>query len=430
MDTIFAPATARGKAGISVVRLSGPKAHLAVLALCGDLPQLRRASVRKLIWNGIQIDEAVVVLFEQGRSFTGEAMAELHLHGSLAVMSAALRALSEQPDLRMAEPGEFTRRALEAGRLDLTQVEGLADLVESETEAQRQQALRVLTGAVGKKVDIWRAQVIRAAALLEATIDFVDEDVPVDVFPEVTDILTKLVAELRAEAEGAIIAERVRDGFEVAIVGTPNVGKSTLLNMLAGREAAIISEIAGTTRDVIEVRMDLAGLPVTVLDTAGLRQTDDVVEGIGIKRAIDRAKMADLRVFLKGGAGIPSGLTPAGDDLVVGSKADLGEGQNVDLSVSGLTGAGMDQLLAAILSRLERRMARPVTLTNARHRIAATVAALAMEKALVELAAGLHRTELAAESLRQAIRSLDVLVGRIGVENLLDEIFSSFCIGK
>ena len=430
MDTIFAPATGRGKAGIAVLRLSGPLAHDAVAALCGSLPAMQRASLRKLVWQGSQLDEALVVLFEAGRSFTGEAMAELHLHGSIAVVAATVRALSTQPGLRMAEPGEFTRRALENGRLDLSQVEGLADLVEAETEAQRKQALRVLSGAVGKRAELWRQQLIRAAALLEATIDFVDEDVPVDVMPEVDALVSGLLSDLRAEAKGVHFAERVRDGFEVAIVGPPNVGKSTLLNCLAGREAAITSEFAGTTRDIIEVRMELAGLPVTLLDTAGLRQTNDVVENIGIKRAFVRAEAADMRLFLTVDGMPLTEVSPKPGDIVLLGKADLGVTNGQAVLVSGKTGAGISQLLELISAELAGRMAGANTLTRERHRIGALEAISALEQAQVEITAGSHRTELAAESLRNAIRSLDVLVGRIGVETLLDEIFASFCIGK
>ena len=430
MDTIFAPATARGKAGISVLRLSGPEAHHAVAALCKGLPPVQRASLRKLTWMDVQIDEALVVVFDPGHSFTGEAMAELHLHGSTAVVAATLRALSAQSGLRLAEAGEFTRRALENGRLDLAQVEGLADLIDSETEAQRRQALRVLSGAVGQRAELWRGQLIRAAALLEATIDFVDEDVPVDVLPEVSGLVAGLLAELKLEADGVIIAERLREGFEVAIIGAPNVGKSTLLNCLAGREAAITSEFAGTTRDVIEVRMELAGLPVILLDTAGLRESSDAVENIGIERAIARAELADLRVFLTLDGEIPPGCAPVPGDLIVCGKADLSGTNNKTLSVSGKTGVGIPQLLEQISSKLGAQIAGSSTLTRERHRAAALDAISALELAQVEIATGAGRTELTAENLRRAIRSLDVLVGRIGVENLLDEIFFSFCIGK
>ena len=430
MDTIFAPATARGKAGLAVVRLSGQRAWDAVSALGARLPEPRRAALRRLTdAAGEVLDEALVLLFEEGASFTGERVAELHIHGSAATVGAVVRALGDMPGLRLAEPGEFTRRALENERLDLAQVEGLADLIEAETDAQRRQALRVLSGALGEKAEGWRKKLIRAAALLEATIDFADEDVPVDVAPEVLALLEALLGELRAEAEGAKAAERIREGFEVAIVGAPNAGKSTLLNILAGREAAITSEFAGTTLDVIEVRMDLAGLPVTILDTAGLRETRDTVETIGVERAIARAKAADLRVFLLGGEGEPLGLAPEPGDITVQGKADLGTLQG-GLSVSGKTGQGIAELIARITSALEPRAARAVTATRERHRQAILRAIGAMESACLEVRGGAGRTEIAAEELRTALRALDALVGRVDVEHLLDEIFASFCIGK
>ena len=430
MDTIFAPATARGRAGVAIIRLSGPKAHDAVAALCGPPPAIRRAALRKLVWLGVHIDECLVVLFQSGHSFTGEPVAELHLHGSIAVVAAALNALSAQPGLRMAHPGEFTRRALENGRLDLTQVEGLAALIDAETEAQRKQALRILSGAVGRRAEEWRRKVIRAAVLLEATIDFADEDVPVDVRPEVLDLTNTLIAELQVEVVGAAIAERLRDGFEIAIVGAPNVGKSTLLNKLAGRYAALTSEIAGTTRDVIEVRMDLGGLPVTLLDTAGLRESSDVLENIGMDRAVARAEAADLRIFLVMDGEIPGGIAQQQDDLLVYGKADLGNLKTDNLTVSGVSGVGISELLEKVGSVLQGRIANTAVLTHARHRKSALDAISCLEAAQFEVRLGLGRTELAAENLRQAIHALDALVGRVDVENLLDEIFSSFCIGK
>lgn len=428
MDTIFALATARGKAGVAVVRLSGPRAHAAAAALAGDLPPPRRAGLRELRHQGTVLDQALVLTFAEGASFTGDAVAELHLHGSTAVVQAVLAALGSMPGLRLAEPGEFTRRALEAGLLDLAQVEGLADLIEAETEAQRRQALRVLSGAVGQRAEGWRRALIRAAALIEATIDFADEDVPVDVAPEVLALLTQVLTDLRAEARGATVAERIRDGFEVAILGAPNVGKSTLLNALAGREAAITSAIAGTTRDVIEVRMDLHGLPVTLLDTAGLRETADPVERIGVDRARARAAAADLRVFLLDDTGFPDDLRPTGDDLVVQGKADLHPGPG--LRISGLTGQGVPELVEAIADRLQCRAAGAATLTRARHRLAVERGIKALESARVEVEGGAERAELAAEQLRTALRALDSLVGRVDVEQVLDDIFASFCIGK
>lgn len=427
MDTIYALATARGRSGLAVVRISGPDAFAAGLALCGSLPAARVAGLRRLVWGGELLDEALVVSFVEGASFTGEAVVELHCHGGPAVVGAVLRALSEQPGLRLAEPGEFTRRALENGVLDLPQVEGLADLIDAETEAQRRQAVRVLSGSVGQKVDGWRRDLIRAGALLEATIDFADEDVPVDVSPEVLALIDGLMADLGREAAGVTAAERIRDGFEVAIVGAPNAGKSTLLNQLAGREAAITSEIAGTTRDVIEVRMEIAGLPVTFLDTAGLRDTEDRLERAGIERALARAEAADLRLFLTDGSPLP--LEPVGDDLVVLGKADTRSGWS-GLAVSGKTGQGVSDLMARIGEILGRRVGSAGALVRERHRVAVTTAIAALAESRAEVVRPDSRVELAAEHLRQAVRALDALVGRVDVDDLLGEIFASFCIGK
>ena len=428
MDTIYALATARGRSGLAVVRISGPAAFAAGLALCGSLPAVRVAGLRRLSWGGELLDEALVLSFAEGASFTGESVVELHCHGGPAVVGAVLRALSEQPGLRLAEPGEFTRRALENGVLDLAQVEGLADLIDAETEAQRRQAVRVLSGSVGQKVEGWRRDLIRAGALLEATIDFADEDVPVDVSPEVLGLIDGLMTDLGREAAGVTAAERIRDGFEVAIVGAPNAGKSTLLNQLAGREAAITSEIAGTTRDVIEVRMEIAGLPVTFLDTAGLRDTDDRLEQAGIDRALMRAEAADLRLFLIDETAVP-GLKPTGDDLVVFSKADTRSGV-YGLAVSGKTGEGVPELMARIGEILQERIGSAGALVRERHRIAVTSAIRSLAESRAEVVRDDSRVELAAEHLRQAVRALDALVGRVDVDDLLGEIFASFCIGK
>lgn len=430
MDTIYALASARGKAGVAVIRISGASSWSAVEALAGSLPEPRQAGLRRLSVDGDVLDEALVLTFEEGASFTGEQSAELHLHGATATVAAVLGALGQRPGLRMAEAGEFTRRALENGRLDLAQVEGLADLIEAETEAQRKQALRVLSGAVGDRAEIWRRDLIRAAALIEATIDFADEDVPVDVTPEVLGLVDKVAQYLVNELAGFGASERIRDGFEVAIVGRPNAGKSTLLNALAGRDAAITSEVAGTTRDVIEVRMDIAGLAVTLLDTAGLRDTTDVVEGIGVERALQRARQADLRVFLTDGDSM-SLLDPLPEDIVVVAKADLISDRSQNgLAVSGKTGQGLSELISLIAERLGDRAAGAGVITRDRHKVAIQNAIRAMESARNEIVQGPERIELAAENLRQAIRALDSLVGRVDVEHLLDEIFASFCIGK
>jgi tRNA modification GTPase len=428
MDTIFALATAPGKAGVAVVRISGPLAHQAGTLLCGSLPEPRHTALRDVRDSqGSLIDTALVLCFQGPASFTGEDVVELQLHGSVAVTSAVLRLLSQQTGLRMAEPGEFTRRALENGRLDLAQVEGLADLIDADSEAQRRQAQRVLSGELGRLAQDWRQKLIRAAALLEATIDFADEDVPTDVTPEVSALLTSVQTDMEKEIVGVQINERIRSGFEVAIVGAPNVGKSTLLNALAGRDAAITSEYAGTTRDVIEVRMELGGLPVTLLDTAGLRETDDFVEGIGISRAVQRADLADIRVFL-GETSEDLGISIKPEDIVLRPKADtLSDRTN---AVSGKTGEGISELVTRLTSILSTRTAQAGIATRERHRMAMERANAGLAKAQEVLGQGSDQYDIAAEELRSAIRALESLVGHVDVENLLDEIFASFCLGK
>lgn len=428
MDTIFALATAAGKAGISVIRVSGPDA----LTVCADMGAVLGEHDRKLVnlhaADGELIDQAFALSFAPGRSFTGEQVVELQTHGSPAIISAVLNRLAAL-GLRMADAGEFTRRALNNGMLDLAQVEGLADLIDAETEGQRRQAVRVFSGALGDLVDGWRTKLVRAAALLEATIDFVDEEVPVDVYPEVTALIDAVSLEVTREASGVHIRERVRDGFEVALVGPPNSGKSTLLNKLSGRDAAITSDIAGTTRDVIEVRMDLRGLPVTVLDTAGIRDSLDPLEEIGIARGRARAEAADVRVHLvedltKTGSEAKTGL-----DIFVLSKGDA---RNTDVdgqSVSGLTGQGVDQLLDQIADFLSDQVSGAGIASRARHADALTKASSALEVVRAGLNSD-HPVDLLAEDLHVAIRALDSLIGRVDVENVLGEIFSSFCIGK
>ncbi len=428
MDTIFALASAQGKAGVAVIRLSGPDAHLAAAWMTGGALPARGMSLRTLRdADGARLDDGLVLTFKAPASFTGEDVAELQIHGSTASVNAVMRCLSETDGLRLAEPGEFTRRALENGKMDLAQVEGLADLIDAETEAQRKQAQTILAGELGNLAERWRRDLIRAASLLEAVIDFADEEVPTDVTPEVRDLILGVMADLKREADGVQIAERIRTGFEVAIVGLPNAGKSTLLNALAGRDAAITSEYAGTTRDVIEVRMDLAGLPVTLLDTAGLRDTDDHVESLGIALAKKRAEAADLRVFLSDEP-LHLGVDIQPDDIQVAPKADLRNPE--DGGVSGKTGQGIDQLISNISRVLSDRTTSHGIATRERHRVALTKALDAMTAAMSVLESGPDLYDIAAEEMRTAIRALESLVGRIGVEDLLDEIFSSFCLGK
>lgn len=428
MDTIFAQATAPGRAGVSVVRLSGPDAHDIAAQIAGPLPHPRASGLRQITdMHGDVIDQALVLPFSGPNSFTGEDVVEFHVHGSIAVVRALLTVLGEFSNTRLAEPGEFSRRALENEKMDLAQIEGLSDLIEAETEAQRKQAVRVLSGHLGNLVEVWRRDLIRAAALIEATIDFADEDVPVDVTPEVGSLLRSVLKAIAAEIKGTKVAERIRTGFEVAIVGAPNAGKSTLLNALAGRDAAITSETAGTTRDIIEVRMDLGGIPVTLLDTAGLRDSDDAVESIGVKRAIERAQDADLRIFLAG-PGETLMLAPLVDDVVVTPKIDLlDDGVR---GISGRTGAGISELIENVQLILSNRAATVGLATHLRHRQALENAEDNLTSAIDVLKRGPDEYDIAAEEMRSAIRALEALVGRIDVENLLDEIFANFCLGK
>ena len=333
-DTIFAPATAAGRAAVAVVRLSGPKTASALRTLAGDLPEPRRASVRRLFApDGAEIDQGLVLWFPAPGSYTGEDAAELQVHGGRAVVGALVDALAAV-GLRLAEPGEFTRRAFEHGKLDLTQAEAVADLVDAETEAQRRQALAQLEGRLTAAEAGWRAALVEALALLEAAVDFPDEELPADVAARARPILQALLAELQAAAADVGRGERIREGYRIALIGAPNAGKSTLLNALARRDAAIVTAIPGTTRDIIEVPLQLGGYKAIVADTAGLRETPDEIEAEGVRRAAAWAEQADLRVWLVDGAADhpprrPASLRP--DDLVLRTKRDLGDDGRADL---------------------------------------------------------------------------------------------------
>jgi tRNA modification GTPase len=336
-----------------------------------------------------------------------------------------LREVLAVEGVRAAEPGEFTRRAFEAGRIDLTEVEGLGDLLEAETEAQRKHAQRILEGSLAKLVAVWRADLLQALAMSEAAIDFADEDLPPETWHLMREPLDRVCVALAREVSGRRAAERIREGFEVAIIGPVNAGKSTLLNALAGREAAITSEREGTTRDVIEVRMDIGGLSVTLIDTAGLRETEDEIEQLGIARGVARARGADLRVFLKAR---PDDSVEAveDDDIVLLGRADLWSRPGV----SGKTGEGIDPLIAQIEARLAERASSSSAFSRERHFARLGQALAHLERARQEAQEDMAQLEIVSEEIRHAVFLLDELVGRIGVEEVLGRIFSSFCIGK
>jgi tRNA modification GTPase len=426
MQTIFALATARGKSGVAVLRISGPEAHAVARRLCGDLPGPGRFGLRALRdAAGELLDEALILRFDAPRSFTGEDTVELQTHGSIAIIRAVETAIAATGLARLAEPGEFTRRALLNGNLDLAQVEGLSDLIAAETEGQRKQAQSLFSGAMRAFVEETRRDLLRAAALIEATIDFADEEVPVDVSPEVGVLIARVMGAIDAQLAGFAGADRLRNGFEVAIVGPPNAGKSTLLNRIAGREIAITSEIAGTTRDILEVRVDLQGLPVTFLDMAGLRESEDRLEQMGVARARQRAAEADLRILLLDGTAMADVFeAELAVDLTYRTKADLtGEG------VSGLTGQGVERILDDVAGLLAERVTGIAVASHERHRQAMLSARASLSQAQGAFD-GAEGAEIIAYHLRDGLAALDSLIGRVDVEAVLGEIFAQFCIGK
>ncbi len=436
-DTIVALASGAGRAGVAVIRLSGPAAGAVLGALTArDLPKPRVATREAFCdpRTGVSLDDGLALWFPGPHSFTGEDVAELQIHGGAAVIAAIIDACLSQPGVRVAEPGEYTRRAFENGKLDLAEAEGLADLVDAETEGQRRQALRQRRGALSAVYEGWRAKLIEAAALIEAEIDFPDEDLPGELSRRAGPILQALADDMAGHLDDAHRGERIRDGYRIAIIGPPNAGKSSLLNALAKREAAIVSDIPGTTRDVVEVRLVLAGYPVWIADTAGLREAADAVEAEGVRRALARAEEADLRIaVVEVGQGVPPELEAAvrDGDLLVRSKADriAAHSSGDMLEVSALTGIGLRLLHSQIEERVAEALGHeeaPV-LTRARHRRLVEEARSALLRAIPALDAG---AELAAEDVRVAADQIGRLTGRIDVEDLLGEIFSSFCIGK
>ncbi len=436
-DTIFALASGAGRAAVAVVRVSGPDSARILAALCGNLPQPRRASLRRLRGPDNQaLDRALTLWMPGPASYTGEDSGELFLHGGRAVVDAvadALVALGARP----AEPGEFTRRAFLNGRMDLTEAEGVADLIEAETQAQRRQALRQTEGALARLLSGWSDRLRLLLAEQEALIDFPDEDLPPDVEARVLAEIDALAHEMAAQLDQGRHGERLREGLVFVVGGAPNVGKSSLVNALASRDVAIVSPIPGTTRDALETRVVLGGVPVTLVDTAGLRDAEDAIEAEGVRRARARAEAADLviAVGLPGphpARASPSPPCPAererGSIVAVVNKVDLGGVVPAGaIGVSALTGEGLDSLRAALAARARAltQMEGPPPLTRARHR-----AALAEAVDRLRGARAADWPELRAEDLRLALRALGHITGHVGVEDILDTLFSQFCIGK
>ena len=433
-DTIFALATPPGRGAIAIIRISGPSTDMALAALGASGLKPRLASLRDLTHNGRPIDQALVLRFPAPNSYTGEACAELHLHGGRAVVEAASEALITL-GLRPADPGEFTRRAFENGRMDLAQAEAVADLIDAETTAQAAQALGQLDGALSQTYAGFRRDLLKALALVEAEIDFPDEEIPDNLARTAGPVLDGLITELRAALADARRGERVREGYRIVLIGETNAGKSSLFNALIAREAAIVTPIAGTTRDVLDADLIIGGYAVTLSDTAGLRESDDPVEAEGVRRARVRAEQAELRLWVLA-PGDPKGAA-AGfvrpHDLVVLAKADVGRveapaGLNV-LAVSATTGEGLADLHDWIAARLARDLSGTdfPAVTRERHRFRLSEALVAVEAARRAVD---RAPELAGDDLRRAAEALARVTGAIGVEDILGEVFSTFCIGK
>ena len=437
-DTVFAVASGGGKAGISIVRITGPKTAGIVLSVTGSLPLPRMASYRAIRHPASReiLDQGLVIWFPGPKSYTGEDCAEFQVHGGSAVVSAITLMLSLEPGLRPAHAGEFTQRAFANGKIDLSQVEGLADLIDSETEQQRKQALAQLAGVLGKKIETWRSKLVHALALLEAEIDFVEEgDAPTGILSQVSNIAALVHDDIATSLKGSHIFERIRESLVIVVCGPPNVGKSTFFNRLANREVAIVSERPGTTRDALTFNMDLNGFPVKLVDTAGLRKTRNFVESRGIERALAHIASADLVLWLferPSQLGKSFDLITDGQVWPVQTKADLRPSAAVpgQQQISAYSGEGISELLNSIADYAAQLLGQggEVPLTRARHRLALaeTNAALQRVKSLSEPAS----LELVAEDLRLAVRSLGRITGQVDVEEILEEIFSKFCIGK
>ncbi|HEV7277865.1 MAG TPA: tRNA uridine-5-carboxymethylaminomethyl(34) synthesis GTPase MnmE [Devosiaceae bacterium] len=430
-DTIVALSSGSLPSGVAVLRLSGPRTSALVERLAGFLPEPRRLTLRPLMLEGDLLDQALVAWFPAPKSFTGEDCAELHLHGSPATVRAALRALTAEPGVRPATAGEFTRRAFEAGKLDLTEVEGLGDLIAAETENQRRQALARFDGGLSSRLDAWRERLLDARAEIEAQLDFSDEGDVGELPPELAAELRRLESEFRSAMAGVAQGRITREGLRVALAGAPNAGKSSLLNALAKDEVAIVTSEPGTTRDIKEVSIDLNGQLVVLLDMAGLRSTDSIAEAEGVRRAEREIASADLVLWLVPADGDPlAQRPPAGERVwVIGSKSDLGPAVvPPDLQLSVTTGAGLEELLRRLtdFAAEQSGAGEPILVSRERDLVALRDAATAVASATGLLGEG----ELAAEQLRVASHALGRLLGRMDAESVLDQLFSRFCIGK
>ncbi len=444
-DTIYALSSGRLPAAIAVVRISGPRARIALETLVGKLPEPRRAAYAAIKNPDTKemIDDAIAIWIPGPKSETGEDMAEIHLHGGRALVAAVFQILANIDGFRLAEPGEFTRRALLNGKIDLTAVEALGDLIAAETEAQRRQALHQFRGALAKKADDWRERLLDALALMEASIDFSDEgDVPQNLQAASAASLGAIADEMETALSSAHRGEKLREGFVVAIAGPANAGKSTLLNTLAKRDVAIVTDIPGTTRDQIEIFLDLKGVPVVLVDTAGIRETSDPIEREGIRRALARAHEADLVLWLVDAEDHYPPKPPAGHarSITVRTKADrlasgarsnapeISSGISDPITISAHTGEGMDRLIETLAREAEVLAGEPALVTHARQRQAISDAVDRIRSALKIQSSGSE--ELVAEDIRLAARAMGRVTGRVDVEEVLDRVFKNFCIGK
>ena len=430
-DTIFALATGAGRAAVAIIRISGPQVGFCLRSLIGQIPVARQAVLKTLQAQDGPIDQALVLYFPAPQSFTGEDVAELHIHGSQAVISRLLSELGRFPECRMAEAGEFSKRALINGKFDLSHIEGLIDLIDSETEMQRKQALRQMQGFLSDQVTAWRRSLLQVMALVESQIDFSDEgDVSSVELEQIVERIKTLITSLQDALESSNAGIRLREGLAMIVAGPPNAGKSSLVNYLARKDVAIVSAFAGTTRDLIEVPLQLDGMPITLIDSAGLRDSQDPIEQEGIKRALARAKQADFGLWLT--APDQTDLPPEGPEWIfVKTKADLHPTQTGDgLSISLHDGSGLDLLLDRLKSEARKRFGSGSSLvTRERQRLALDHAVQSLFRALDRLKDG-SSLELAAEDLRLAGRDLGSVIGVVGVEAMLDHLFAEFCIGK